>query len=217
MVQFTRILAALALVAVSVTVEAAQQPASFGSLVQHEMRLLEAEAGSSAGSKAAGGSTAVGDIPAANQPILAQWTAAKAVLQKAFAGEATLTAKLTAFEAKVTEALKTTITLDAAKKIIGDFLTSLESDPSYKKVETQLASIKAVLGGGAATTSGSSAGSKAAGGSAAPTVGSTSKNSTSSASNSSTSTPAPTTSAATTLVSVVAPAAIAIAAVFASM
>ncbi|GAB9472751.1 hypothetical protein Gpo141_00009923 [Globisporangium polare] len=210
MVHFTRILAVLALVAVSVTADEAaapQQPTTSNRVERHARALASASAAGS-GSAAGGSGTAVGssEITAANAAIATQWKTAKALLEKAFAGQSSLQSKLTAFSAKVDATLSgSVITLDAAKKIIAEFLTSLQSDSEYANVADKLSPILSALG---ISSSGSSS-----------STGSTVSSSKGSTANSTVTTPAPTTSgtSSSALVGVVAPVTVAlVAAVFAS-
>lgn len=217
MVHVLRIVALFALVAVSATAETVElERHQSDAAVASHARLLTAEAGSSSGT----GGAAIGSAPAAmgglspaKQAIVAQWTAAKGLLERAFAGEPTLLASLNQFQEKVTAALqKDDLTLDDAKTLMSTWLASLETDPAFAKVAAQLAPMKAALGGASATKTGSGSGMGSAKNS---TVGTTSAP-VASAANNTARTPAPTNSASTVATFVV-PVVVVIAGVFAAL
>ncbi|KAF1314206.1 hypothetical protein FI667_g16869, partial [Globisporangium splendens] len=149
MAQVLRIAAVLALLAVSATAELATKPQvdGFGKQVtphgiNHEpSRMLASATGSGSGS------AAVGDASAANAAIIAQYTAAKTLLESVFADHESLLAKLKEFEATVEAILKTTVvTSEQAFAQLREFLASLQSDPAFASVKDKLAPIEAVIG-----------------------------------------------------------------------
>lgn len=207
MAHFTHVLAVLALAVVSAMVHepaAGHQPTTVSLTtsirLEHQARSLASAAGSGSAGGNVGDSSS--DIKAANSAIAAQWATAKVMLEKAFAGEVSLQSKLATFSDKVDATLSSSfITFDAAKKTISEFLTSLQSDPSYANVTDQLTPILSVIGVGS-SGSGLDIGASSNG----------------SATNRTVTTPAPITSGASSSV-LVAPVAVAlvVAAAFASL
>jgi hypothetical protein len=206
MVQVLRIAAVLALLAVSTTAELAtkSQVASRG-IDLEPSRMLASATGSGSGS------ATIGDASAANAAIIAQYTAAKTLLESVFADQESLLTKLKEFETTVETILKTTvITSEQAFAQLREFLVSLQSDPAFASVKDKLAPIEAVIGPISSGSSKSGSGSDAA-------IGGSKANAASGSSASSTvTTPAPTTSSASSIATVVAPVTAALVAVYAS-